>query len=42
MLQDDNGNPKKVFGKVEWPLALLFSTIPVLVLVALFRTGGLI
>jgi len=42
MLQDENGNPKKLFGKVEWPLALLFSTIPLLVVVALFKSGTVI
>lgn len=38
MLNDRNDNPKKLFnGRVEWPIALLFSTIPALVAVALVK-----
>lgn len=42
MLTDHNNQPKKLFGKVEWPLALLFGTIPLLVVIALLKTNGVI
>ncbi|WP_276570058.1 hypothetical protein [Rhodovibrio salinarum] len=42
MLEDENRNPTKVFGKVEWPLALLFSTVPLLIVVALLKTGAVL
>lgn len=37
MLNDENNNPKKIFGRIEWPLALLFGTIPVLVITAILK-----
>jgi hypothetical protein len=37
-LLDRNDNPRKVLRqRVEWPIAVLFATIPVLALVALVK-----
>ena len=42
MLTDQNNNPRKIFGKIEWPLAVLFAIIPLLVIVALLKSSGAI
>lgn len=37
-LTDENHNPRKIFGRrVEWPVAMLFATIPILTIVALVK-----
>lgn len=37
-LTDEDHNPRKIFGqRVEWPIALLFATIPVLAILAVVK-----
>jgi hypothetical protein len=37
-LTDGNDKPRKILGqRVEWPLVMLFATIPALALVALVK-----
>ena len=37
-LTDENHNPRRVFNqRVEWPVALLFGTIPLLAIVAIVK-----
>ncbi|WP_277738576.1 hypothetical protein [Ferruginivarius sediminum] len=40
MLNDENNNPRKIFGRVEWPIGLLFATVPVLIIVAIVKNAG--
>lgn len=42
MLIDEDNKPKRILGRVEWPIAFLFSAIPTLVLVALVKNTGLL
>lgn len=37
-LTDENDKPRKLFGqRVEWPIAMLFATIPLLALIAVVK-----
>lgn len=42
MLLDENNKPRKLWGRLEWPIALLFSVIPMLVIVALINNSAVI
>jgi hypothetical protein len=42
MLLDENNRPKKVWNRVEWPIALLFSVIPILIIVALVNNSSIL
>ena len=42
MLLDENNKPRKIWGRLEWPIALLFSVIPMLVIVALINNSAVI
>jgi len=37
MLTDENNNPTKILGRLEWPIAVLYGTMLLLVLLALLR-----
>ena len=37
MLSRNDGHPRRIAGKLEWPIAILFATIPLLATVAVVK-----